>query len=100
MYNIGGNNERANIEIVRLILKTLGRDEALITHVKDRLGHDRRYAIDNAKITAELKWSPAYTFEEGMAGTIRGIWITGNGWMACAAARIGLITNCITGRSE
>lgn len=77
VYNIGGNNERANIEIVKLILKTLGRDESLITFVKDRPGHDRRYAIDNAKITSELGWSPAYTFEDGMAETIR--WYVDNG---------------------
>jgi dTDP-glucose 4,6-dehydratase len=70
VYNIGGNNEKANIEIVRLILKALGRDDSLIRHVEDRLGHDRRYAIDNAKITSELDWAPAYTFERGMAETI------------------------------
>jgi|AGTN01.1.fsa_nt_gi dTDP-glucose 4,6-dehydratase len=70
VYNIGGNNEKANIEIVRLILKTLGRDESLIKYVEDRLGHDRRYAIDNSRITKELGWSPAYTFERGMAETI------------------------------
>ncbi len=71
VYNIGGNNERANLEIVRLILKELGKPESLITHVKDRPGHDRRYAIDNTKITAELGWKPAYTFGRGMAETIR-----------------------------
>jgi dTDP-glucose 4,6-dehydratase len=70
VYNIGGNNEKANIEIIRLILVSLGRDESLIRHVEDRLGHDRRYAIDNGKITSELGWSPAYTFERGMAQTI------------------------------
>lgn len=70
IYNIGGNNEKANIEIVRLILKTLGKSESLIKHVKDRLGHDRRYAIDNTKITTELKWNPAYTFERGITETI------------------------------
>ena len=70
VYNIGGGNERTNIEIVRLILKTLGKDESLIAHVEDRLGHDRRYAIDSAKIMSELDWSPAYTFERGIAETI------------------------------
>ena len=70
VYNIGGNNEKANIEIVRLILKTLGKSESLIKYVEDRLGHDRRYAIDNTKITAELGWSPYYTFEKGMAETV------------------------------
>jgi dTDP-glucose 4,6-dehydratase len=71
VYNIGGNNERANIEIVRLILKTLGKDESLIRYVEDRLGHDRRYAIDNTKITSELGWSPSFTFERGLEETIR-----------------------------
>ena len=71
IYNIGGNNEKANIEIVKLILHSLGKGEELITHVKDRPGHDRRYAIDNHKITSELGWAPAYTFEEGIAQTIR-----------------------------
>ena len=70
VYNIGGNNERANIEIVRLVIKTLGKDESLIRNVEDRLGHDRRYAIDNSKITSELGWSPVYTFERGMTETI------------------------------
>ena len=70
VYNIGGNNEKANIEIVRLILRTLGKPEELIRHVEDRLGHDRRYAIDNTKITRELGWEPSYTFEKGMARTI------------------------------
>ena len=70
IYNIGGNNEKANIEIVRFILSRMGKNKSLITHVKDRPGHDRRYAIDNTKITAELGWSPSYTFEGGMAKTI------------------------------
>lgn len=71
VYNIGGNNERANIEIVRLILAELGKPESLITHVQDRPGHDRRYAIDNTKITTELGWAPAYTFEGGIGETIQ-----------------------------
>ena len=70
VYNIGGNNEKANIEIVRLILDTLGKPESLITYVQDRPGHDRRYAIDNTKITTELGWSQSYTFEDGMRETI------------------------------
>ncbi len=70
IYNIGGNNEKANIEIVKLIIKTLGKSENLIKHVKDRPGHDRRYAIDNTKITNQLGWKPAYTFEKGMKETI------------------------------
>ncbi len=70
VYNIGGNNERANIDIVKLILRTLGRGEELITYVKDRPGHDRRYAIDNTKITTTLGWTPSYTFEQGIFETI------------------------------
>jgi len=70
IYNIGGNNEKANIEIVKLIIKTLGKSEELIKYVQDRPGHDRRYAIDNMKITTQLGWKPAYTFEQGMKETI------------------------------
>lgn len=70
VYNIGGDNERANIDIVKHIIRTLGAEETLITYVKDRPGHDRRYAIDNTKITTQLGWSPAYTFEQGMDETI------------------------------
>ena len=71
VYNIGGNNEKTNIEIVKLIVKTLGKSEKLIKHVKDRPGHDRRYAIDNTKITNQLGWKPKYTFEEGIKETIQ-----------------------------
>ena len=70
IYNIGGNNERANIDIVKRIIQVLGADEGLICYVKDRPGHDRRYAIDNTKITTTLGWSPAYTFERGLSETI------------------------------
>ncbi|WP_096636349.1 dTDP-glucose 4,6-dehydratase [Clostridium cochlearium] len=70
VYNIGGNNEKANIDIVKLIIKTLGKSEELIKYVKDRPGHDRRYAIDNTKITKELGWKPQYTFEQGIKETI------------------------------
>ena len=80
IYNIGGNNEKANIEIVKLIIKTLGKSEDLIEYVKDRPGHDRRYAIDNTKITTQLGWAPKYTFEQGIAETIE--WYLANGeWM-------------------
>ena len=71
IYNIGGNNEKANIELVKLIIEVLGKSEDLIKYVKDRPGHDRRYAIDNTKITTELGWEPAYTFEEGIKETIQ-----------------------------
>jgi len=70
IYNIGGNNEKANLEVVKLILKTLGKSEDLITFVEDRKGHDFRYAIDSTKIKNELGWEPSLTVEEGMAKTI------------------------------
>lgn len=70
VYNIGGNNEMTNLTIVRLILAQLGRDDSQITFVADRPGHDRRYAIDNTKITTELGWRPRYTFEQGLHETI------------------------------
>ncbi|NLO45940.1 MAG: dTDP-glucose 4,6-dehydratase [Clostridiales bacterium] len=70
VYNIGGNNEKANIDIVRLIISQTGASESLIRYVADRPGHDRRYAIDNTKITAHLGWKPKYTFEKGIHETI------------------------------
>lgn len=70
VYNVGGHNEKSNIEITKIILKEMGRDENSIEYVKDRLGHDRRYAIDNTKITTELDWEPSLTFEEGIKLTI------------------------------
>jgi dTDP-glucose 4,6-dehydratase len=71
VYNIGGNNEWHNIDIVKLICSELGKPESLITYVKDRLGHDRRYAIDASFIKAELGWSPSVTFEQGIRQTIQ-----------------------------
>jgi len=70
VYNIGGNNEKANIEIVKLVLHSLGKGEELIEYVQDRPGHDRRYAIDNTKITTKLGWTPAHAFESGIKATI------------------------------
>lgn len=70
IYNIGGNNEKANVEIVKLLISALGKSEDLIIYVQDRPGHDRRYAIDNSKITSQLGWTPAYTFEKGIQKTI------------------------------
>lgn len=70
VYNIGGHNERSNLEVVETILHTLGKDDSLIEHVKDRLGHDRRYAIDPKKIETELGWKPTYRFPEGIKKTI------------------------------
>ena len=70
VYNIGGNKELYNIDITRAILKHLNKDESYIEHVKDRLGHDRRYAIDPTKIRTNLGWEPQVDFETGMAETI------------------------------
>ena len=70
VYNIGGHNEKTNLEITHLILEAMGKDESSIKYVEDRLGHDRRYAISNDKITKELGWQPAITFEEGIKLTI------------------------------
>jgi dTDP-glucose 4,6-dehydratase len=70
VYNIGGNNEKKNIDIVKLILDVLGKPESLITYVKDRPGHDLRYAIDASKMERDLGWTPAFTFENGMRSTI------------------------------
>jgi len=80
VYNVGGNNEKANIEIVKRIIASLNETEELIRYVEDRLGHDRRYAIDNTKITEELGWAPKYTFEQGIVDTIQ--WYIDNSeWM-------------------
>ena len=81
VYNIGGNNEKQNIEIVKLILNELGKDDSLIEFVTDRLGHDRRYAIDSSKIQNDLGWKPEYTFETGIKETIN--WYLDNqDWIA------------------
>lgn len=69
-YNIGGHNEVSNIDVVKTILKILNKEESLITYVKDRKGHDRRYAIDPSKITKELGWTPTISFREGIKSTV------------------------------
>lgn len=71
IYNIGGENERSNIEVVKMILKELGKPESLIKFVKDRPGHDRRYALDITKMKEEFDWSPKISFEEGLKSTIK-----------------------------
>ena len=71
VYNIGGHNERANIDVVKTILKELGKPEDLIEHVTDRKGHDRRYAIDPTKIHTELGWEPETKFEDGIKKTVK-----------------------------
>ncbi len=70
VYNIGASREMKNIEIVKLILKKLGKGEELIEYVKDRPGHDRRYAIDSSKIQNELGWKPSFEFEQAISDTI------------------------------
>lgn len=70
VYNIGGNNERTNMEITKLLIEKLGKDESSIKYVQDRPGHDKRYAIDAAKIRRDLGWNPKYNFETGIAQTI------------------------------
>lgn len=71
VYNIGGHNERTNLEVVKTILRELKKPESLITYVKDRAGHDMRYAIDPTKISNELGWKPTTTFDEGIKMTIK-----------------------------
>jgi dTDP-glucose 4,6-dehydratase len=70
IYNIGGESEKTNLEIVRTLLKALGKPETLIRFVKDRPGHDRRYAMDFAKLQRELGWQPRFTFAQGIQQTI------------------------------
>lgn len=71
IYNVGGHNERSNIDVVRTILRLLGKEEELISYVEDRKGHDRRYAIDPAKIGRDLGWQLETSFEDGIRSTIR-----------------------------
>ncbi len=79
VYNIGGNNEKTNIYIVNLILEKLNKSKDLIEYVQDRLGHDRRYAIDNSKITSVLGWKPEYSFVKGIEETIHW-YLDNNDW--------------------
>ena len=69
-YNIGGGNERPNLEIARSVLRSLGKPESLLEFVQDRPGHDRRYALDSRKLRAEAGWAPRVNFEEGLAATV------------------------------
>ncbi len=80
VYNIGGNNEKTNIDIVKIILDYLNKPEDLIEFVKDRLGHDKRYAIDSRKIKKELGWKPKYNFESGIIETIEW-YLNNNKWL-------------------
>ncbi len=78
IYNISAGEERTNLDVVRTILKLMGRDEDLIEFVEDRPGHDLRYSLDSWKITRDLKWRPRYSFEEGIEKTVR--WYLENEW--------------------
>ncbi len=90
IYNIGGHNEKTNLEITRLILEAMNKDESYIEYVEDRLGHDRRYAICNDKITGELGWKPTVSFEEGILLTID--WYLNNQkWIKSVEQRKGQI---------
>lgn len=71
VYNVGGHNERTNLQVVQTILKALGKPESLIKYVTDRPGHDLRYAIDPTKLETELGWKPQYTFDTGIQQTIQ-----------------------------
>lgn len=90
VYNVGGHNEKTNMEITRLILEAMGKDEASIEYVQDRLGHDRRYAISNDKITSELGWKPSVTFEQGIKMTIE--WYLNNqDWIKSIEAKKAVV---------
>ncbi|MBE6786093.1 MAG: dTDP-glucose 4,6-dehydratase [Ruminococcaceae bacterium] len=79
IYNVGGHNEKTNLEVVHTLLRILGKDDSLITFVKDRPGHDRRYAIDPSKIQRELGWYPETNFNDGLRLTVN--WYLANtGW--------------------
>ena len=78
VYNVGGPDELANIEVVRRVLELAGRDDSLIEHVRDRLGHDRRYSLSSEKLQAELGWKAQVRFAEGLARTV--VWYRENEW--------------------
>lgn len=80
IYNVGGNNEKTNLDLVKKIIKQLNKTEKLIKFVKDRPGHDRRYSIDSSKITNQLGWKPMYTFEQGIEETVNW-YITNKDWI-------------------
>jgi dTDP-glucose 4,6-dehydratase len=91
-YNVGGNAEMRNVDVVRTICAILGEErpgrdyEALVTYVRDRPGHDRRYAIDPAKVRDELQWRPAETFDSGLRRTVR--WYLDNDeWLRSVASK-------------
>lgn len=82
IYNLGGHSEKTNLEVVKIILKQLGKSEDLITYVEDRKGHDLRYAIDSSKVEKELNWNRTYTFEEGIKETVNW-YLNHQDWIDC-----------------
>lgn len=89
VYNVGGHNERTNNEIVDIVIEKLGLSRDLIKYVDDRLGHDKRYAIDPTKLETELGWKPKYTFDTGIVETIE--WYQANeAWWRPLKERVGL----------
>jgi len=94
VYNIGGEAERANIEVVREVLRLVGRPESLIKYVTDRPGHDRRYAINTGKLCAELGWRPAHGFTHGLAATV-GWYLEHRGWWERVLSEAYRATNAL-----
>jgi dTDP-glucose 4,6-dehydratase len=88
VYNFGGNSEMVNIEVVKLILDKLGKPHSLISFVTDRLGHDRRYAIDSSFAQQELKWKPLRNLKEGLESTIDW-YLTNRDWWQPLLERAG-----------
>lgn len=91
IYNIGGGEEKANIDVVKGILQVLGKPESRITYVKDRPGHDWRYALDTTKIESEVGWKPTVSLEEGLARTVN--WYLQNKpwWRRVRGGSIGIL---------
>ena len=95
VYNVGGHNERTNLEVVRTILKALGKSEDLITYVTDRPGHDLRYAIDPQKLENELGWKPTYNFDTGIAQTIQWYLDNKQWWENILKSNMVIANECI-----
>jgi dTDP-glucose 4,6-dehydratase len=85
VYNIGGDNEVANIEVVRRVLSLLEKPESLIRYVKDRLGHDRRYAMNSSHLQRTVGWKPAHSFETGLELTVQWYLEHESWWRPCLA---------------
>jgi len=90
VYNFGGGNEMANLDLVKMILKQLGKPESLISYVKDRPGHDRRYAIDSSFAQKQLKWKPRQDFKEGSRPRFSGTSTIRRGGSRCSSGLAGI----------